>query len=180
MFAGATSSGSRIAIEFHLEAGHLLYFYYESAMARDHFDTAVSLSGLNIHLTGYSINVFYTCFSYWWFYYWKHIYSVKHFALSLDFLTISISKWPICVETFAQLLWLVWSEKLNTYNKYFSYLINSSAFSALMLLVGRQEGHPACKNWVVRYGMVTCLYRDASDLHMVQLIPMPPRHLLLH
>jgi len=25
------------------------------------------------------------------------------------------------------------------------------AFSALMLLVGRQEGHPACKNWVVRY-----------------------------
>jgi len=23
------------------------------------------------------------------------------------------------------------------------------AFSALMLLVGRQEGHPACKNWVV-------------------------------
>jgi len=26
-----------------------------------------------------------------------------------------------------------------------------SAFSALTLLVGRQEGHPACKNWVVRY-----------------------------
>jgi len=25
------------------------------------------------------------------------------------------------------------------------------AFSALMLLVGRQVGHPACKNWVVRY-----------------------------
>jgi len=25
------------------------------------------------------------------------------------------------------------------------------AFSALTLLVGRQEGHPACKNWVVRY-----------------------------
>ena len=24
------------------------------------------------------------------------------------------------------------------------------AFSALTLLVGRQEGHPACKNWVVR------------------------------
>ena len=24
-------------------------------------------------------------------------------------------------------------------------------FSALTLLVGRQEGHPACKNWVVRY-----------------------------
>ena len=26
-----------------------------------------------------------------------------------------------------------------------------TAFSALTLLVGRQEGHPACKNWVVRY-----------------------------
>jgi len=26
-----------------------------------------------------------------------------------------------------------------------------SAFSALTLLVGWQEGHPACKNWVMRY-----------------------------
>lgn len=53
MFSGDASSDSRIAIEFHLEAGHLLYFYYESAMALDHFNTAVSLSGLNIHLTGH-------------------------------------------------------------------------------------------------------------------------------
>ena len=40
------------------------------------------------------------------------------------------------------------------------------AFSALMLLVGRQEGHPACKKtewWGA--GMVICLERDA-DLHM--------------
>ena len=29
------------------------------------------------------------------------------------------------------------------------YLYIVSAFSALMLLVGWQEGHPACKNWVV-------------------------------
>jgi len=39
-------------------------------------------------------------------------------------------------------------------------------FSALMLLVGRQEGHPACKKtewWGA--GMVICLERDA-DLHM--------------
>jgi len=28
-------------------------------------------------------------------------------------------------------------------------IVTSSAFSALTLLVGRQEGHPACKNWVV-------------------------------
>jgi len=27
----------------------------------------------------------------------------------------------------------------------------NTAFSALMLSVGWQEGHPACKNWVVRY-----------------------------
>ena len=47
------------------------------------------------------------------------------------------------------------------------------AFSALMLLVGRQEGHPACKKlewWGI--GMVICLERDA-DLHMAQLMPLP-------
>jgi len=40
------------------------------------------------------------------------------------------------------------------------------AFSALTLLVGRQEGHPACKKtewWGA--GMVICLVRGA-DLHM--------------
>jgi len=47
------------------------------------------------------------------------------------------------------------------------------AFSALMLLVGRQEGHPACKKlewWST--GMVICLERDA-DLHAAQLMPLP-------
>jgi len=42
----------------------------------------------------------------------------------------------------------------------------SDLFSALMLLVGWQEGHPACKKtewWVA--GMVISLERDA-DLHM--------------
>jgi len=28
--------------------------------------------------------------------------------------------------------------------------------------------------------MVVCLERGANDLHMVQLIPVPPHHLLLH
>ena len=56
--------------------------------------------------------------------------------------------------------------------KYFkcSYFI---AFSALTLLVGRQEGHPACKNlewWGA--GVIICLERGA-DLHMVQLMPLP-------
>jgi len=48
-----------------------------------------------------------------------------------------------------------------------------NAFSALTLLVGRQEGHPACKKlewWGA--GVVICLERDA-DLHMAQLMPLP-------
>ena len=47
------------------------------------------------------------------------------------------------------------------------------AFSALTLLVGRQEGHPACKKlewWGT--GMVICLERGA-DLHKAQLMPLP-------
>ena len=32
-----------------------------------------------------------------------------------------------------------------------SCLMSIYAFSALTLLIGWQEGHPACKNWVVRY-----------------------------
>jgi len=44
---------------------------------------------------------------------------------------------------------------------------------ALTLLVGWQEGHPACKKtewWVA--GVVICLERDA-DLHTAQLMPLP-------
>jgi len=47
------------------------------------------------------------------------------------------------------------------------------AFSALTLLVGRQEGHPACKKtewWGA--GVVICLERGA-DLHTSQLMPLP-------
>jgi len=47
------------------------------------------------------------------------------------------------------------------------------AFSALTLLVERQEGHLACKKlewWGA--GMVVCLERDA-DLHKAQLMPLP-------
>ena len=42
-----------------------------------------------------------------------------------------------------------------------------------MLLVGRQEGHPACKKtewWGA--GVVICLERGA-DLHMARLMPLP-------
>jgi len=40
-----------------------------------------------------------------------------------------------------------------------------------MLLVGRQKGHPVCKNEWWGAGMVVCLDRGA-DLHMEQLIPL--------
>ena len=47
-----------------------------------------------------------------------------------------------------------------------------SAFSALTLLVGRQEGHPACKKLWWGAGMVIWLERGA-DLHTAQLMPLP-------
>jgi len=50
--------------------------------------------------------------------------------------------------------------------------IYGTAFSALTLLVGRQEGHPACKKteqWGA--GMAVCLERGA-DLHTAQLMPL--------
>ena len=54
------------------------------------------------------------------------------------------------------------------------------AFSALTLLVGRQEEHLARKKlsdrvlaWLSVWSVVQ------NDLHMVQLMPVPPRHLLL-
>ena len=51
--------------------------------------------------------------------------------------------------------------------------LDTCAFSALTLLVGRQEGHPACKKtewWGA--GVVICLERGA-DVHMAQLMPLP-------
>ena len=51
-----------------------------------------------------------------------------------------------------------------------TFLFQQIAFSALTLLVGRQEGHPACKKleWCGA-GMVICLEQGA-DLHMAQLM----------
>ena len=59
-----------------------------------------------------------------------------------------------------------------TVNLGYLYVL-SIAFSALTLLVGRQEGHPACKKtewW--GGGVVICLQRG-TDLHMAQLMPLP-------
>jgi len=74
----------------------------------------------------------------------------------------------------------------NFYTCFTVYIVMHKAFSALkalstlMLLVGWQEGHPACKKhewW--RTGVVIRLERGANDLHMVHLMPLPPHHLLL-
>ena len=53
------------------------------------------------------------------------------------------------------------------------YCCDLFAFSALALLFGRQEGHPACKKtewWGA--GMIICLELGA-DLHMAQLMLLP-------
>jgi len=48
----------------------------------------------------------------------------------------------------------------------------------MRLLVGRQEEHPACKKMSDHVLSWFCLERGANDLHMVQLMPLPPHHLL--
>ena len=61
---------------------------------------------------------------------------------------------------------------------YFTSILSSvrcagGAFSALTLLVGRWEGHLACKKtkwWGA--GVVICL-EQGPDLHMAQLMPLP-------
>jgi len=64
------------------------------------------------------------------------------------------------------------------------YTINFFAFGALTLLVECQEEHPACKKlsdevlpWlsVWREVQMICIF-----LRMVQLMPLPPHHLLIH
>jgi len=54
-----------------------------------------------------------------------------------------------------------------------NFICQVIAFRALTLLVGWQEGHPACKKqeWCGA-GVVICLQRGA-DLHMAQLMPLP-------
>ena len=67
-----------------------------------------------------------------------------------------------------------WVDLLQVSSVQFSILYTVCfAFSALTLLVGRQEGHPACKKtewWGA--GVVMCLERGA-DLHTAQLMPLP-------
>ena len=50
------------------------------------------------------------------------------------------------------------------------------AFSALTLLVGCREGHPAGKNPIDEVLAWYLLERSANSLHIVQLMPLPPHH----
>ena len=51
------------------------------------------------------------------------------------------------------------------------------AVNALTLLVGRQEEHLACKNWVTMFFVVICVERGADCLHMVQvMMPLLPEN----
>ena len=58
-----------------------------------------------------------------------------------------------------------------TYHNYFS-------LSALVLLVGCLVEHVACKK--LSDEVFICLEQGADELHLVQLLPLPPHHLLLH
>jgi len=57
-----------------------------------------------------------------------------------------------------------------------------TAFSALMLLVGRQEGHPACKNWVVGLSVwsevQTCMWPSWCYCHSLSLASVKSRLVL--
>jgi len=55
------------------------------------------------------------------------------------------------------------------------------SFSALTLLVGWQEGHPACKNsggmlaWLSVWGEVqTCIWPSSCHCHLLSLAPVNP------
>ena len=65
-------------------------------------------------------------------------------------------------------------------------LLHNCAFSALMLLVGRQEGHPACKKlsgWVLEWSSVwsevqTCIWPSCCHCHSLSLASVKSRLVL--
>ena len=111
-------------------------------------------------------------------------------ALPLPF-TVMWQLWAICYYTFVPYTYtlvvgqsevllvadkelLVWHYTQHALQASVFYLhyVKWNAFSALTLLVGRQEERPACKNQQWGAGVVICLERDAG-MHMAQLMPLP-------
>ena len=61
---------------------------------------------------------------------------------------------------------------MNSIKIYLPVAFSSFAFSALTLLVGQQEGHPACKK--LSSGVLASICQErGADLHMAQLMPLP-------
>jgi len=69
-------------------------------------------------------------------------------------------------------------EQLRLRTRITHYSFSVLTFNALTLLVKQRKDHLACKK--LNAGIVICLEWGANDLHMVQLMPLPPHHLLLH
>jgi len=83
-----------------------------------------------------------------------------HLLLKARYAFISQNLYLAIISFFSCMFWLF---------DFFTF----NAFSALTLLVWRQEGHPACKKlewWDA--GMVICLEQGA-DFHMAHLMPLP-------
>ena len=98
--------------------------------------------------TGY--NNSYSCYLFWQpeesttnFHLWSRRSESKHFIMCLQPLTY-ISSWlwqqPIVQYKHTTIIWQTWL----VLHKYISLAASCTAFSALTLLVGRQEGHTAC------------------------------------
>ena len=96
-----------------------------------------------------------------------------------------------CIVDYNHLLSLVTNDTVLDFNvsrkKYALYWITSSfAFSALTLLVGRQEGHPACKKqsggvlaWLSVWSkMQTCIWPNWCHCHSLSLASVKSRSVL--
>ena len=91
-----------------------------------------------------------------------------HGIASMSWCLLTCSNHAIRV---AHHFWVLSVRHVGNYGCWLSCILTCgmNPFSALMLLVWRQEGHPACKNW-----MVGCWHGYLSAaLHMVQLMPLP-------
>jgi len=106
-------------------------------------------------------------------YFMMNIFVSDHNLCELPWLGMQVAavysrmEWTVTVWTVVFIL-IIFSSAI-----YFLPLMWFTAFSALTLLVGWQEGHPAC-NKTERWGagVVICLKRGA-DLHVAQLMSMP-------
>jgi len=103
---------------------------------------------------------------------------MRHWLVSVvDTLTQFLNKFFSLFSTYFKtvdviILYFTGFSKCILYFNYIFSVVCIFAFSALMLLVGQQEGHPACEK--LGGGMLAwlCLGQSAG-LHMAQLLPLP-------